>query len=384
MTTLNNIILNNDESENKKNTGLSVDGLTASWFLFSFSRRNKKNLTKETFKTILPDGSLQVVNIEVESSYKGKDGKSSLPGAFAQDVLLSMVDSLVNKIQNELPEFHDIKKRKGQFLPEITQKIPQDYTTLYFKNKDIAENMGMTIKNARITNAIEHLHRTSIKITGTIFKDGNVQKIKHQTYYLQSITAGLRLRGGMAKQHLNRVTFDDMLIKQLLGGYIAKVNKEKLLSLKSGAPRKLYTLLATKKMSSSKDRQTVSVTETELEAALQITKKSVRKYLKKYVDELIKNKILKAFQAGELNGSVIYIFEFTNEELLLQGSDDHRVKEYFSALNELSKTDLKLKKAIESDAFDVDEVDIEELIKDFKCYSDVNIKRNKQTIMIFN
>jgi len=372
----------NFNSQEKKNNGLSIDGLTASWFLFSFSRKNKKSETRETFKTLLPDGSLQVVNVEVSSHHKDKNGNTTLPGAFAQDVFLSMVDSLVNKIQNELPEFNNIKRRKGQFLPEVTTKIPSDYTSLSFRNKDIAENIGMTIKNARITDAIKHLKNTSIKITGTIFKDGNVQKLEHDSYYLTSVTAGKKLRGGMSVADYNRATFDEILIKQVLGGYIAKVDKDKLTSLKSGAPRKLYTLLATKKMSSFDGIQTVSVTESEIASSLQITRQSIKKYLKKYVEQLIDAKILTSYQISETSEDRVFIFEFTNEELVLQGVDDNQVNEYFDSLENLSKTDFRIKQAMESSQFNVTREDLEQLISDFKVYSKVKVKKSKTELRI--
>lgn len=376
---LNGDLIHENDEEKKS---LSIDGLSASWFLFSFSRKDKKSEAKETFKTILPDGSLQIVNVEVKSHYKGKNGKCVLPGAFQQDILLSMGDLLVNKNMNELPEIKDIKRRKGQFLPVLTKEIPSDYKTLYFRNKDIAENIGMTSKNTRITDALRHLKSTSIRITGTIYKDGNVQKIEHDSYYLTSISVGKHLRGGMSVSDYNRATFDDLLIKQILGGYISKVDKQKLLSLKSGVPRKLYTLLATKKMSSNEASKRVAVTESELLSALQLTKDTVKKLFKKYVNQLIEAKILMSFQTEEQIDGRIYIFEFTNDEILLQGKDDYQVEEFFEALKYMSKADIKIRDAINSDSFDVTPDDLKQMISDFKMYSTEKVKKSRMEINI--
>lgn len=365
-----------------ENPTLTVDGISASWFLFNFSRNNKKTQINESFKTLLPDGSLQVVNINVESYYKNKKGKVTLPGAFAQDILLAMIDGLVSKVRNDLPELNSVKNKRGQFLPVLNANIPKEYTRLNFKNKDLAQKMGMTQKNARITETIKQLHKTHIQIEGAIYKNDKIQKIIYETYYLPTIAVGKKIRGGMKKEQLHMVEFDEMIVRQLLGGYIAKVNKEKLLSLSSGLPRKMYTLLSAKRMSSLDDDSNISISESELQTALQLTDSSFKKYIKKYIEELVNKGVLDSYQISEINGEKIYFFEFNTDDKSILGSEKNQVEEYFKDIKELSKRDKKLNKALNSNSFDLDEVDLLQIIEDMKIYHQVAVKKKNETISI--
>jgi len=366
----------------KENHTLTVDGISASWFLFNFSRNNKKTQINESFKTLLPDGSLQVVNINVESFYKNKKGKVTLPGAFAQDILLAMIDGLVSKVRNDLPELNSVKNKRGQFLPVLNTDIPKEYTRLNFKNKDLAQKMGMTQKNARITETIKQLHKTHIQIEGAIYKNDKIQKIIYETYYLPTISVGKKLRGGMKKEQLHQVEFDEMIVRQLLGGYIAKVNKEKLLALSSGLPRKMYTLLSAKRMSSLDDDSNISISESELQTALQLTDSSFKKYIKKYIEELIDTGVLDSYQISDINSEKVYFFEFNTNDKSMLGSEKNQVEEYFNDIKELCKRDKKLNKAINSECFDIDEVDLLQIIEDMKVYHHVAVKKKNETISI--
>ena len=377
-----NLELIDKETLETRRSNVSIDGLAAAWFLFQFSRKNKSNKASETFKSVQPDGSLKIINIEVECNYSGKTGKTkpTLPGAFAQDVFLSIVDKLMINLKNDLPEIENIEQikiRKGKVLPDLGMDFPEKFKTLYFRNKDIAENIGMTVKNARITDAINQLHRTHIKITGFVHKDGKSQKVEHQSYYIPTFQSAGKIRGGMEKSNWHSVQLDNMLVKQMMAGYITQIDKNKLLKLSSGAPRKLYTLLASKKMTETKDGNKVILTEQEIRSTLQITKTSFKVLFTKYAQSLISAGIIKSFSTSLIDSEKLIIFEFTNDELLLQGRDNNGVEEYFNNLTYLSNSDPKLKKVITSEQFDIDIETLEEIIINKKITVKSNFRFKK-------
>src|SRR4051812_23062112 len=81
---------------------VEMDGVAAAWLLFQFSRQSKEQRASHTIRTILPTGDLKVVNIEVECmmTKKGSEDRTvaaGLPGAFAQDIFIGLMDHLVNQ-----------------------------------------------------------------------------------------------------------------------------------------------------------------------------------------------------------------------------------------------------------------------------------------------
>lgn len=338
---------------------VEIDGISAAWLLFNFAKgraasNNEKKAT-HIIKSVLPNGDLSVVNIEVESFYEKKDKKgglisAGLPGAFAQDVYLSLLDSLIGQLKSSFP------KEVGN-LPVEQKKnklIPATFTELYFRNKDIAENMGMTGKNARLTQAINHLHKTHIKIEGSIYRDGKVEKVSHETYYIQSVTTKKKIGTDKDTKNWNRVKFDETLVREVLTGYVAQMDKKTLLSLPSGPSRKLYSLIASKKLGVV-GKKSLSITVEELLSVLQLKKNSFKQRSKVYFSALKEAGIINDYTFSSYRGLPVVVFmlpevkkELTTDLVI------HDVDLLFDQFEELSLKDINFRKVYTSSEFDID------------------------------
>jgi len=344
---------------------IEMDGVSAAWLLFQFSRNSKEDCASHTIRTVLPNGDLNVVNIEVkylEDRKSAEDNKSpkGLPGAFAQDIFISLVDSLVNQVKSDHSEL--ITKARTIGLNGIN--IPPNCTEVYFRNKDLAKRMGMTEKNSKITQALKHLHQTHITIRGCIYHNGKEQAIQHDAYYLSSLTTGKIIRKGTDRSEWNRAKFDEVIVRQILQGYIAQLDTEKLLQLPSGAPRKLYTLFSAKLL----ERQgngTVIISKDELLSTLRIKKQYFKELTKKYFQALIDAKIITEYTFVTHKGIEVVAFTACSEEKnKLPTHPSSVVDDYFKLLSEVAKTDSTLATVLENKKiFDLDTGNLEILIK---------------------
>ena len=347
-----------------------MDGVSAAWLLFQFSRKSKDEKAKHTIRTILPNGELKVVHIEVSSSFEKKikkDGQiqltnAGLPGAFAQDIFIALINSLVNKIKNEHADL--IAKARTIGLKGI--KLPPNCTEVYFRNKDLAELMGMTEKNSKITEALRHLHKTHITIKGCIYFNGNEQAITHETYYIPSLTAGQQIKRGVTQSEWNKAKFDEFLVKHILQGYIAEMNTEKLIKLPSGAPRKLYSLISSKvleRKGSKGSLDTVVVTKDEILNTLQISKPHYSHLSKKYFRALTETGIITSYNFICHKGVDVVVFSLPKEEEFK--SPSIYAQSYFQMLAAVARADVALATVMSSSTFDIDVKNLQKLIKQY-------------------
>ena len=322
---------------------LEMDGVSAAWLLFQFSRNTKEKSATHTIRTILPNGELKVVNIEVKCNLekKGTDGNAlpvGLPGAFAQDIFIALMDNLVNQIKLTHGEL--ISKARTVGLKGIN--LPPSCTEVYFRNKDLAQVMGLSEKHPRITDALHHLHQTHIRIRGCIYHNDKEEMVQHDTYYISSLTTGKIIRQGTDRMEWNKAKFDEVLVRQILHGYIAQMDTEKLLRLSSGAPRKLYTLIAAKLLE-RKGAKTVVITNDEIINTLRIKKAYFKQLSKRYFQELIDASIVSNYSFAEHMGVEVVVFDIpqdTKAKALL--SPETITQQFFEMLQEVSKRDANL------------------------------------------
>ena len=343
---------------------IEMDGVSAAWLLFQFSRNNKEDRVSHSIRTILPNGDLKVVNIEVKyladrRSAQDKNSPKGLPGAFAQDILIALIDTLVGQIKSDCSEL--VAKARTIGLGGIP--IPPNCTEVYFRNKDLANRMGMTEKNSKITKALHHLHQTHISIKGCIYQNGKETPISHDAYYISALTAGKVIRQGTEKSEWNKAKFDDVLVKHILQGYIAQMDTEKLLQLPSGAPRKLYTLIAAKVLERD-GLNTVVITKDEILNTLQIKKTYYKELTRKYFQSLIDAKIISQYEYVTHRGVEVVAFtvvaDLSKEALPVPSS---KATDFFQMLEEVSRSDAPLAAALENKrVFDLDKRNLEQLI----------------------
>jgi hypothetical protein len=326
---------------------VEMDGVAAAWLLFQFSRQSKEQRASHTIRTILPTGDLKVVNIEVECmmTKKGTDDKvvpAGLPGAFAQDIFIGLMDHLVNQIRST----HADLVARAQTVGLKGVSLPPSCTEVYFKNKDLANRMQISEKNVRITEALEHLHKTHIKIRGCIYRNGKEESVTHDTYYIPALTAGKRLRGGMEKTEWQRAKFDDVLVREILHGYIAQMDTDKLLRLPSGAPRKLYSLLAAKILE-RKGAKNIVITNDEIINTLRIKKTVYKKLAKRYFQNLIDASIVANYSFAEHRGIDVVVFELPlHPSLKLEASPQSIAEDFFKMCEEVAKRETLLQEIL--------------------------------------
>jgi hypothetical protein len=322
---------------------IEMDGVAAAWLLFQFSRQSREQKATHTIRTLLPNGALKVVNIEVECMMTKKDsaGKQSpvgLPGAFAQDIFIALMDHLVNQVRSTHGEL--IAKARTTGLKGIS--LPPSCTEVYFRNKDLALTMRLQEKNARITTALQHLHKTHIKIRGCIYREGKEETVEHDTYYIPSLSAGKRLRGGMDRVEWQRAKFDEVLVKEILHGYIAQMDREKLLNVKSGAPRKLYALLAAKSLD-CRGAERIVITCEEITKTLQIQPSVFKKFAKRYFEEMKNANIILNYAFEDHKGVSVVVFVLPPEEQKkLPITPSAQVEQFFFWVSEVAKRETKL------------------------------------------
>jgi hypothetical protein len=329
---------------------VEMDGVAAAWLLFQFSRQSKEQRASHTIRTILPTGDLKVVNIEVECMMTKKGSKGSeeklvpagLPGAFAQDIFIGLMDHLVNQIRSTHVDL--IARAQTTGLKGVS--LPPSCTEVYFRNKDLAHRMQISEKNARITEALEHLHKTHIKIRGCIYRNGKEESVTHDTYYIPALTAGKRLRGGMEKTEWQRAKFDDVLVREILHGYIAQMDTDKLLKLPSGAPRKLYSLLAAKVLE-RKGSKNIVITNDEIINTLRIKRTVYKKLAKRYFQNLIEAGIVSGYSFAEHRGIDVVVFELPTHPSLRAAPSSHTIsEEFFKMFEEVAKKDPSLQEVL--------------------------------------
>jgi hypothetical protein len=342
-----------------------MDGVAAAWLLFQFSRQTKEQKASHTIRTILPTGDLKVVNIEVECMMTKKGSKeqsvpAGLPGAFAQDIFIGLMDHLVNQIRST--HVHLLGRAQTVGLKGVS--LPPSCTEVYFRNKDLAQRMQISEKNVRITEALEHLHKTHIKIRGCIYRNGKEESVTHDTYYIPALTAGKRLRGGMEKTEWQRAKFDDVLVREILHGYIAQMDTEKLLKLPSGAPRKLYSLLAAKILE-RKGETNIVITNEEIINTLRIKKSVYKKLAKRYFQNLILAGIIHSYSFAEHKGIDVVVFELPNNSLKNSKSGPIAIsEEFFKMCQEVGKRDTNLQQVLSNPSFcDLDINNLASLMK---------------------
>jgi hypothetical protein len=342
-----------------------MDGVAAAWLLFQFSRQSKEQTASHTIRTILPSGDLKVVNIEVECmmTKKGSDDKvvpAGLPGAFAQDIFIALMDHLVNQIRST----HIDLIARAQTIGLKGFTLPSSCTEVYFRNKDLANRMQISEKNSRITEALEHLHKTHIKIRGCIYRNGKEESVTHDTYYIPALTAGKRLRGGMHRAEWQRAKFDDVLVREILHGYIAQMDTDKLLKLPSGAPRKLYSLLAAKILERKGDKNVV-VTNDEIINTLRIKKHVYRKLAKKYFQNLIDASIILGYSFAEHRGIDVVVFEIpSHQQLKAPPTAQEIAADFFKMCGEVAKKDTLFQEILEQpENCDLDETNLSSLLR---------------------
>jgi len=356
--------------ENKISTRprFEMDGVAAAWLLFQFSRQSKEQTASHTIRTILPSGDLKVVNIEVECmmTKKGLGDKimpAGLPGAFAQDIFIGLMDHLVNQIRSTHADL--IARAQTAGLKGVS--LPPSCTEVYFKNKDLAHRMQISEKNVRITEALEHLHKTHIKIRGCIYRNGKEESVTHDTYYIPALTAGKRLRGGMEKTEWQRAKFDDVLVREILHGYIAQMDTDKLLRLPSGAPRKLYTLLAAKILE-RKGGKNIVITSDEIINTLRIKKHVYKKLARRYFQNLIDASIICNYSFAEHRGIDVVVFELANQHTLKPFPTSQSLSEdFFKMCQEVAKRDLAFQEVLsQPDSCDLDTTNLATILRSYE------------------
>lgn len=358
-------LITNSERRINHRPRFEMDGVAAAWLLFQFSRQSKEQSASHTIRTILPSGDLKVVNIEVECmmTKKGSNDKivpAGLPGAFAQDIFIGLMDHLVNQIRSTHTDL--IARAQTAGLKGVS--LPPSCTEVYFRNKDLAHRMQISEKNVRITEALEHLHKTHIKIRGCIYKNGKEESVTHDTYYIPALTAGKRLRGGMEKTEWQRAKFDDVLVREILHGYIAQMDTEKLLRLPSGAPRKLYTLLAAKILE-RKGGKNIVITNDEIINTIRIKKSVYRKLAKRYFQNLIDASIISGYSFAEHRGIDVVVFELPNQHLLKTAmSSQSLAEQFFKMCLEVAKHDRYLYDLLnQPDVCDLDATNLASILR---------------------
>lgn len=356
-------------SENRvtQRTRFEMDGVAAAWLLFQFSRQNKEQSASHTIRTVLPSGDLKVVNIEVECMmtrkvHQNRVVPAGLPGAFAQDIFIGLMDHLVNQIRST----HSDLIARAQTVGLKGVNLPPSCTEVYFRNKDLAQRMQISEKNARITDALEHLHKTHIRIRGCIYRNGKEESVIHDTYYIPALTAGKRLRGGMEKSEWQRAKFDDVLVREILHGYIAQMDTDKLLRLPSGAPRKLYTLLAAKSLE-RKGARNIVITNDEIINTLRIKKNVYKKLAKKYFQNLMDAAIISNYSFAEHRGIDVVVFEIPdNQTLKAPLTSKDMASAFFKMCQEVAKKDMFLQNVLgQPEACDLDSGNLASILRSY-------------------
>jgi len=362
---------------------VEMDGVAAAWLLFQFSRQSKEQRASHTIRTILPTGELKVVNIEVECmmTKKGTADQvvpAGLPGAFAQDIFIGLMDHLVNQIRST----HADLFARAQTIGLKGVSLPPSCTEVYFKNKDLANRMQISEKNVRITDALEHLHKTHIKIRGCIYRNGKEESVTHDTYYIPALTAGKRLRGGMERTEWQRAKFDDVLVREILHGYIAQMDTDKLLRLPSGAPRKLYSLLSAK-MLERKSARNIVITSDEIINTLRIKKTVYRKLAKRYFQNLIDASIIANYSFTEHRGIDVVVFELPlHPSLKIEVSPQSIAEDFFKMCDEVAKQDSLLQDVLQLPEFcDLDVNNLSSLVRQYEGEISFNSKLYPKTIL---
>jgi hypothetical protein len=126
----------------------------------------------------------------------------------------------------------------------------------------------------------------------------------------------------------------------------------------------------------------VMVSEEELKSVLQLTDSTFNRNIKKYLKDLLNVGILKTYTEGYHKDEKVLHLELTDNEKKYKSFEKAQVKEFFSALERLKQTNIYLKNAIESNLFDIDEIDLNQLIFDFKFYGTTLLKEGNFSIKI--
>jgi len=266
-----------------------------------------------------------------------------LPTKLSQDVMFILMDMLISNMRTNYPELF----AKAALMPKTTNLIviPEECLTVYFKLKHLARLCDKHEKSTDIPEAIEHLHRTHVTIRRSIYFKGKQEFFNHNTYYIPSLTWAGHLNKGSVEGEWHRVKFDEVLVRYFLRGYIAEMNRERLKVLDSGPARKLYSILANKKLESNKLEVTVSKDE--------ITKLLLdpeKRTLKKAIDDLTAAGIITSAQeggAGRYKSVKVYMFTLTPDQETDTPKPENLVDEFFNMLNVCAESDAHLKEVLE-------------------------------------
>lgn len=342
----------------------------ARFLTFSFASNPKlRNKVSEGKATILdPEGRLAVINVKVEA-------KRHLPGAVAQDVLTGLMDMCV--YQNALDVNKDSSMKHALSL--LPSKVDTTCSVLTRK-AHLMKHIGKHEKNStkQLNSALSELMNTNITIQGSIYTiingKSHVLTINHNTHYIQSWTTGDHTVDGKLEKDILNVSLDKTIVNNILGGFVATIDKNIYLSLQTGMLKKLYSILCS--IDRIPNTNDVIVSQDELMLSLQMTEKQFRKSHKKIFNQLIEKTVIESWVETIHQGAVFFMFKIkTHNALAYKPNTEKEIAEKTFdnirraySLQQFRSFRKNINQVIEQ--CDIDELVLEQLLKKHKKEQD--------------
>jgi hypothetical protein len=328
-----------------------LEVVSAGFFLFEFARHNRQSKITKRIQTLSPNKELSVITIDVETHESQDSAKSKapkgLPGPLAQDVYMTLMGLHIESLGKTLPGgtaavSKDSQTPASSLIPVANQPANNK---VYFKIKTLAERLGINPKNSRIADALDHLRRTRIRISGTIFKnDGQEIKVSLDTNYITALSVYRSIKHREDETQWHSAEFSNEIVKNVLNGLIARVDNEKMKQLPSGPTRRLYQMLSSKRHFFRTNQ--IPVSTEEIRELLCIAQVSFQKYAKKYFSDLLDAKIIDNYTVQRIGGEAYYVFSMVDDDVALLPGLSEASRWYFQRLHDLSVHSPKLKKLL--------------------------------------
>lgn len=363
-----------------------LEVVSAGFFLFEFARHNRQSKVTKKIQTLSPNKELSVITIDVETHESQDSAKSKapkgLPGPLAQDVYMALMGLHIESLGKTFPQLNAPTSQTQAIVPVGTGGMDQQPTNkVYFKIKTLAERLGINPKNSRISDALDHLRRTRIKISGTVFKnDGQEIKVSLDTNYVTALSVYRSIKNREDETQWHSAEFSNEIVKNVLNGLIARLDNEKMKKLPSGPTRRLYQMLSSKRYYFRSNQ--IPVSTEEIRELLCIAQTSFQKYAKKYFTDLLEAKIIDSYTVQRIGGEAYYVFSMVDDGEALLPVAGEAARWYFQRLHDLSVYSPKVRKLLQDGSkCDLTEGKLSSLLREYPEIVQYNHREHYKAIL---